>query len=135
MQANLAAVTAAIEGWNDGDRSAFTRLCAPDAVHHSRFRRYDTKTVADANALVLGACPDLRLEIEDLIGADDWVVARLTARGTHTGTFLGLAPSGARVAFELIDIFRFAGDGKVVGRWGLSDELFALEQLGLAGAA
>lgn len=135
MQANLAAVAAAIEAWNDGDRGALSRACAPDAVHHSRFRRYDTKTIGDANAVMLGACPDLRLEVEELLGGDDWVVARLTATGTHTGTFLGLAPSGRRVAFELIDIYRFADDGKIVGRWGLSDELFALEQLGLAGAA
>lgn len=42
------------------------------------------------------AFPDLQIEIEDLVAADDRVAARLTLNGTHSGEFLGLRQQAAQ---------------------------------------
>lgn len=78
-----------------------------------------------------GAFPDLRVSIEDLIAEGDKVVARVMVYATHRGTFMGsIAPTGTKVSFSGIDIFRIA-DGKILGRWNQRDLLGLMTQLGV----
>jgi predicted ester cyclase len=53
----------------------------------------------------------------------------VTARGTHQGEFMGIAPTGQPVSFNAIDVVRIAG-GKIVERWSQADNLALLQQLG-----
>jgi steroid delta-isomerase-like uncharacterized protein len=76
--------------------------------------------------------PDVRLTVEDIIAADDRVVVRWRATATHTGTFRGIPPTGARVSFEGIAIYRLS-NGKVIERWVQVDMLGVVEQLRAAG--
>jgi hypothetical protein len=48
-----------------------------------------------------GSFPDFRMEIVELVAEDDTDVAHLKCSGTHTGEWLGVAPTGRR--FEGID--------------------------------
>lgn len=73
--------------------------------------------------------PDLTITVEDLIAQGDKVVARLTARGTHLGTFRSIPPTGQVVQWTGIRIFRIA-DGKIVEHWANWDDLSLLHQLG-----
>jgi predicted ester cyclase len=66
--------------------------------------------------------PDLRVSIEDLIAEGDKVVVRTTWRGTHTGTYAGVAPSGKQVMRTMIQIFRLSR-GKIVEEWNEGSEL------------
>jgi steroid delta-isomerase-like uncharacterized protein len=75
------------------------------------------------------AFPDLERTIEDLVVADDKVVARWTATGTHTGDFNGIPASGRVARSSGITIFRIAG-GRVVEEWSESDMLGLLQQVG-----
>lgn len=83
--------------------------------------------------VLLTGFPDLRLDVEDVIGEDDKVVARIVVTGTHRGEYMGLAPTGKRIAYDEIFIFRFA-DGRVVETWGVVDVLSQLKQLGVVPA-
>lgn len=83
--------------------------------------------------VLLQAFPDLQLNVEDLIGEDDKVVARIVVTGTHRGEYMGLAPTGKRIAYDEIFIFRFA-DGRVVETWGVVDVLSQMKQLGVVPA-
>ena len=47
---------------------------------------------------MIAAFPDLNIEIHDLFSYDDRVAVRLTARGTHKGAYLGVAPSGGQAS-------------------------------------
>ena len=67
--------------------------------------------------VVLEAFPDYRWDLQQRVVQGDTVVARLIGRGTHTGTFEGIAPTGRRIATQELVIYRFA-EGKVVGCWG-----------------
>lgn len=69
---------------------------------------------------VLQAFPEARMEIKEQIAEGDLVCTRKTLRGTHRGEVWGLVPSGNRVEFEFIDIFRFA-DGLLIEHWTSMD--------------
>ena len=77
-----------------------------------------------------GAFPDLQLEVEDLIVADDTVVSRFTFRGTDTGGYVGRAPTGRAVEEWAVTIMHFEED-KVVREWIGADKLGLFIQLGV----
>jgi predicted ester cyclase len=62
------------------------------------------------------AFPDAMLVLDDMFARGDKMAARFSISATHRGPFLGVAPSGRRVSFSGITIFRFE-EGRVVERW------------------
>ena len=79
----------------------------------------------------LAAFPDLRLEIDFTIAEGDRLMAHITTTGTHTGPFMGLAPTGKTFKVNGTDIFRFNPDGKIAAHWGVFDTFGMMMQLGL----
>ena len=77
------------------------------------------------------AFPDFKVTLDDVLAEGDKVVVRSTWSGTQQGAFMGIAPTGKRVSFEVIDIVRIAG-GKVQEHWGQMDSMLMMQQLGLA---
>jgi steroid delta-isomerase-like uncharacterized protein len=76
------------------------------------------------------AFPDLQIKTAEMVAEGDKVAVRATLRGTHTGPFMGIPPTGRRVEQEQIHILRFAG-GKTVEHWAVRDDLGLLRQLGV----
>jgi steroid delta-isomerase-like uncharacterized protein len=76
-----------------------------------------------------GGFPDLKIDIDELVGEGDKVVWRITASGTHKGTFQGVPATGNSVKFAAQYTFRFE-NGKIVERWSTLDRLTLLMQLG-----
>ena len=74
--------------------------------------------------------PDLKIDIHDIFSVGDRVAVRLTARGTHRADFLGVAPTGRRMSWTAIAIYRVV-DGRIVERWENRDDLGMMQQLGL----
>jgi len=81
-------------------------------------------------SVLLRAFPDLQLDVKDLIGEDDRVVARIVVTGTHRGDYMGVEPTGKSIAYDEIFIFRFA-NGRVVETWGVVDVYAQMKQLGV----
>jgi steroid delta-isomerase-like uncharacterized protein len=81
-------------------------------------------------SVLLRAFPDLQLDVKDLIGEDDKVVARIVVTGTHRGDYMGVEPTGKSIAYDEIFIFRFA-NGRVVETWGVVDVYAQMKQLGV----
>jgi len=79
------------------------------------------------------AFPDGKITIEEQIAEGDRVVTRGTFRGTQTGEFQGMPPTGKKVEISAIDIARFK-DGKHAEHWGGPDQLSLLIQLGVVPA-
>jgi len=80
--------------------------------------------------MYLKAFPDLHLTTEDMIAEGNKVVARITARGTHQGEFMGIPPTGKQVTMTGIQIVRTA-DGRITENWINLDALGLLQQLGV----
>jgi steroid delta-isomerase-like uncharacterized protein len=62
------------------------------------------------------AFPDLRVTVEDQFAEEDKVVTRWSVRGTHSGEFLGLAPTGDEVTVSGIEFDRIVG-GRIDEAW------------------
>jgi predicted ester cyclase len=73
--------------------------------------------------------PDVVSTIEDLIAEEDKVVARWRSRAIHQGEYMGISPTGNRVEFTGISVYRIEG-GKVAESWTVEDELGLLRQIG-----
>ena len=76
------------------------------------------------------AFDDLSYEVHDAFGDGDRVALRLTSRGTHTGEFMGKAPTGKRFESGAIHIYRVE-NGKIAEHWAKRDDLGMARQLGL----
>ena len=72
--------------------------------------------------------PDIEVDVEDVVAEGDRVVVRLRFRGTHRGPFQGIGPTGRRVAFGAIRVYRLA-DGLVVETWAHQDSMGLVRQL------
>lgn len=77
------------------------------------------------------AFPDLKVTPDHMVSGDNDLAIAYTISGTHRGDFLGVPPTGKHVSTRGMQIARFE-DGKIVERWGSSDELGILKQLGAA---
>ena len=74
--------------------------------------------------------PDIHHTIEDVFSADDRVGLRFVLNGTHTGSFMGIPPSGRTVTVVANILLRVA-DGRVAELWGVFDEAGLLRQIGV----
>lgn len=75
--------------------------------------------------------PDLKLDVEHLTATDEDVAFAYTITGTHQGPLMGYPPTGRSFKIRGMQIGRFE-DGKLIERWGSSDQLGMLTQLGLS---
>ena len=83
-----------------------------------------------AHQIMLAGFPDYQTAIDDLIAEGDKVAARITMSGTHTGSFMGIPPTGKRISFTGMYVAR-VDDGKIVEHWGEEDSVSLLQQLGV----
>ena len=105
-----------------------------DALDEFLAINYIDHTHSDAQGLknelgnMFAAALDIHAVIEDVIAEEDKVVLRLTTRGTITGEYAGIPPSGNTFDVSEIHIFRIA-DGKIIEHWDLFDMLSVMEAL------
>ena len=120
------------EVWNLGNADFVFQVFAEDYIRHDL--RPTTglpgpegqkKIAADFRA----AFPDLEWTIDIILAEGDLVTGRWTAKGTNTGQWGSIEPTGKKVVFSGVNIFRFA-NGKVVEIWNHRDDLGLREQLG-----
>ena len=116
---------------NVNDRSGFFALHAEDVQAHGLAPTALDKAGMKAFYTALwGGFPDLTIAIDELVGEGDKVVWRITASGTHKGTFQGVPATGNSVKFGAHYTFRLE-HGKIVERWSTLDRLSLLVQLGV----
>ncbi|MEM9755336.1 MAG: ester cyclase [Pseudomonadota bacterium] len=59
----------------------------------------------------------------------EWAAAFGRQEATHSGTFMGIAPTGKRVDIRYMDFWKVE-DGKIVDNWVMVDFAYVLAQLG-----
>jgi len=128
LQENKAIVRKAIEALNKQDLSLLDDLVAPNYFDHTV--KQGLKWYKQSLAMLFKGFPDYHGTIEDVIAEGDKVWARVTYTGTHTGEYLGFAPSGKKISYKSVTIKRIV-DGKIVEGWTVNDMLDFLKQLGI----
>lgn len=73
--------------------------------------------------------PDAQVAVDTLVADDEQVAMAYRISGTHEGDFQGVAPTGKRFEARAMQIAKFR-DGMIVERWGSTDLLGILQQLG-----
>ncbi len=71
---------------------------------------------------------DISYSVEDLFALEDRVVLRVRTRASHTGAFHGIEPTGRRVTFTGIVIYRIV-NSRIRESWGELDLLGLFAQL------
>ena len=80
-------------------------------------------------AALRASFPDLAVSVDQIVTDDDKIALAYTMTGTQKGEFLSIAPTGRKIRARGVQIARFQ-DGKMVERWGSSDQLGILQQIG-----
>jgi predicted ester cyclase len=104
---------------NTGDVNRLAEFVSPDQIEGMKEH-------------VLGVSetyPDLHLTVEQQIAEGEWVVTCVTARGTHQGVWLGMRPTGKRVAMTGVNVDRVI-DGRIVEHGGAANLLEPLLEIG-----
>ena len=131
-ESNIATMERLNTAIESGDFQAFEEVFAPGAIDHDPapgqipgpegFRQFFTE--------LRTAFPDLKVSVEKMIADAEYVALAYTITGTHQGRFLGFAPTGKQMRARGVEIGKFA-HGQLIERWGSSDQLGILQQLGL----
>jgi len=72
----------------------------------------------------------LRIAVEHLVADDDNVAFAYPITGTLGGPFNGIPAAGKKVRVRGMQISNFNSDAKLVERWGASNEVGILQQIG-----
>jgi predicted ester cyclase len=129
-EANKAVVRQYFARW--GTQAAARESLAADFVAHMPGvpAPMNREAFVQFQGVFVSAFPDFALTVEDQIAEGDKVANRVVFRGTHSGDFQGIPPTGKRVMVTAITIERVAG-GKLVEHWIEMDALGLLQQLGV----
>ncbi len=118
------------EAMANGRIEVAEELYAPDYRDHMGILPEPTREAMIASIVATReAFPDVVPEIRDIIAEGDKVAIPVEARGTHTGPFLGIAPTHRPVRWTETHLFRLA-DGRIAEHWGDVSLLGTLQQIG-----
>ncbi|MGI4790486.1 MAG: ester cyclase [Janthinobacterium lividum] len=119
------------EAVNSGNLSALRDLVAPDAVDHDPApnQGLGPEGFITFFTMMRTAFPDLKIAVEHMVADEDNVSFAYRVTGTHSGDFMGFPATGRQINIRGMQITRFE-NGKQVERWGSSNELGLLQQIG-----
>jgi steroid delta-isomerase-like uncharacterized protein len=119
-------------GPSKGDIAAADELLAPDFSLHVPLPVSGPGIEAINNVITTcrAAFGGLNVTIDDMMADRDKVTCRFTARGVHTGEFMGIPPTGRKITMTGIEIFRIE-NGKIAELWGEANLMGLAQQLGM----
>ena len=120
------------EAVNTGNFALFDQVVAPDCVDHDPA---DGQVAGPAGYRTFfsglrTAFPDMSVTPETIVQEEETIAFAYILIGTHSGPFGKFPPTGKKIKIRGMQISRFK-DGKMVERWGSSDELTLLKQIGV----
>jgi predicted ester cyclase len=123
------------EIWDEGRLDLIDLYIAEDLIDHIEDptlegvgrERYRATAVRTRTAF-----PDFRNPLDLVVADGDIAVSYGRNVGTNTGEFMGTPPTGKTIDVLSVGMLRFK-DGQAVERWGISDSLAMMQQLGLLG--
>jgi steroid delta-isomerase-like uncharacterized protein len=132
--ANAALVTSFYaEVWNGEPIVLAGQFVADDHRYHDPDAP-DVAAGATGFVQVIGglrrAFPDLVVTVDDTVARGDRVAVRITARGAHRGTFLGIEGTNRVVELTGVAVHRIA-DGQIAETWIWWDTYGVARQVGL----
>lgn len=116
----------------EGNLAGIAQIHADDFVGHGfAAEPVDLEGLKEYVRSYRTAIPDLQFDVHRLVAEENFVVAYVTASGTHDGPFapLDLPASGAPVRVRGFTLHRFR-DGKIAEEWLLDDRFGLVQRVG-----
>jgi predicted ester cyclase len=114
-----------------GDYSNLGSFVANDYVDHNAAEGGRGPEVVRTHLeAIRRTLPDFTVQIENVFAEGDYVITRVTGRGTHLGEWMGIKPTGREVRLKGINIDRVEG-GRIAEHWGEADTIGMLVQMGV----
>src|SRR5919198_1845807 len=136
---NIRIVRQALEAFNTGDTTRVHEFISPQYFNHEsqvdplRGKLRGPEEFVDTIKNLRHAFPDIRHEEQAIIAQGDMVISIINVTGTNTGNFFILPPTGNKINYEAVHIYRIGEDGKLVEHKAIRDDLTFLAQLGVVG--
>ena len=129
---NLAALGKFAEAVNKGNFDLFREAVAPECLDHDPApgQGRGPEGYRKFFSAMREAFPDLSVAPDTMVADEESLAFAYTMTGTHQGVLMGIAPTGKKMSIRGVAILKFR-DGKMVERWGSSDQLGMLQQLGV----
>lgn len=128
---NLEALHQAHTRYKLRDLEGHLKLFSRSVIHHgfsSRIRP-GVSGLRDHHTAVLGAFPDVRLDVSDVIADGEKAAYRFVFSGTHKGKYLNFPATGKFVTASGMHMYLFQ-NGEVVEVWQVFDTFGFLSQIG-----
>jgi steroid delta-isomerase-like uncharacterized protein len=131
QQDNIAATERLGAAVNSGNLNALHEVFAPNVIDRDPASDQEPGPEGFIHFFTgfRAAFPDLNISVEQLVADEDNVAIAYTVTGTHQGDFLGIPATGKSIKARGVQIARFE-NGRIVERWGSSDQLGILQQIG-----
>ena len=129
LEENKALIRRYTEACNRKDLALLEELVSPD-YFHSTLQLRGWEEYKQMQTMLWKAFPDLHETNDAIFAEGDRVCYRIKLTGTHTGEYLGIAPTGKKFTITGVSIKRIV-DGKIVESWAVYDLLDAYKQLGV----
>ncbi len=128
---NLEATKKLGEAVSSGDLQALNEIFSADVVEHDPApdQGKGPEGFIKFFSMMRTAFPDLKVTVDHIVQDENNLAMAYKIHGTHKGDFMGIAPTGKSFEARGMQIGRYE-NGKIVERWGSSDELGLVKQLG-----
>jgi predicted ester cyclase len=132
-EATLKAVRAFYEFWNTGDEALLKQAIAENFTDHTlpAGRPQGPEGPAFASRNFRAAVPDLKVAVEKMIVAGDYVTVHMKFTGHFTGKFGETQGKGQPIAFIATDLVKVE-NGRITDNWHIEDNLTLLQAMGIA---
>lgn len=122
--------------WNGGDMAMVAELVAEEYVGHLPPTILPAPLMGrEGFGFNLGGwhagLPDMKLEVLDMVIAEDKAVVRALLSATQTAEFFGIPPTNQPLSFEMVFTYHFDDAGLLAEEWIDWDTTLELIQLGL----
>jgi predicted ester cyclase len=132
-EATVKAVRAFYEFWNTGDAALLKQAIAENFTDRTLppGRPQGPEGPAFASRQFRAAVRDLKVTVEKMIVADNYVTVHMSFTGHFTGTFGQTQGKGQPIAFIATDLVKVAS-GRITDNWHIEDNLTLLQEMGVA---
>ena len=132
-EAALKAVRAFYDFWNTGDEALLKEAVAPNFTDHTLppGRPQGPEGPAFASRRFRAAVPDLKVTVDKMIVAGDYVTVHMNFTGHFTGRFGQTQGKGQPIPFIATDLVKIE-NGRIADNWHIEDNLTLLQEMGVA---
>ena len=132
-EATLKAVRAFYDFWNTGDEALLKEAVAPNFTDHTLppGRPQGPEGPAFASRRFRAAVPDLKVTVDKMIVAGEYVTVHMNFTGHFTGKLGQTQGRGQPVPFIATDLVKIE-NGRITDNWHIEDNLALLQEMGVA---